>query len=98
MCVTTIILAQINKYIRIFRQANATSPSRAIIPWEYGIRNSLVFQKLVRQGIFVPVNEERYYMDEIKEAAYRKQRQSIAAILLLLLLAGLIIGLVMNVW
>lgn len=92
MTATTVVLAQMNRCIRIFRQANAINPFTAIIPAEHGIRTSLIFQKLVRQGIIIPVGKERYYLNEQKEAEYRKRRQSIALVLVTLIIIGLILG------
>lgn len=93
MSAATIILAQMNRYVRLFREENATTPERAIIPQEYGIRNSFAFQKLVRQGILIRVNNERYYLDEEKELVYRKRRRSIAQVMFILILIGIIIAL-----
>lgn len=87
-----IILIVMNRYIRRFREAGAINPGAAIIPAEHGIRQSPVFQKLVRRRILIPVNKERYYMDEEAAAVFRKRRQSIALILLLLVMAGLVIS------
>lgn len=53
--VPIVIMALTNKYIRIFKDADAITPHSAILPQEYGIRQNLVFKKLVRQGILVAV-------------------------------------------
>jgi len=92
MSVATIILAQMNRYVRLFREQNATTPDRAIIPKEYGVRKSFAFQRLVRQGVLIPVNDDRYYLDEEKEAVYRKRRRSIAQIMFILILIGILIA------
>ena len=91
MTATTVILAQMNKYIRIFREAGATSPEASIIPTEHGIRNSFVFQKLVRRGVFVRLGNGRYYMDEKQEDAYRRKRMNLVLLLVFLVVVGLIV-------
>ena len=55
--VPSIILIRMLRFIRIFRSANATSVSGAIDPQQYGINNSLPFQKLVRKGILVEAGD-----------------------------------------
>ena len=92
MSATTVILIQIKKIIRAFHEAGATSPARSIIPAEHGMRHSLVFQKLVRQGVLVPVNEERYYLDEAVAARQQSRRQMIVRIILLVMAAGLVVA------
>jgi hypothetical protein len=87
----TVILIQMKKYIRIFREANATTPSTAIIPSEYGIRTSFAFQRLVREGVVKPAGTERYYLDEEREFEVRKRRQSLVVVLMVLVIIGMII-------
>ncbi len=92
MAVVPVVLIRMKRYMRVFHKAGATNVSTAIIPEEHGIRKSWVFNKLVRKGIFVPVNNERYYIDIEKETAFKNRRQSIVIVLLLLILAGIILG------
>ena len=93
MSAGTVLLIQMRRIVRVFRDAGATHPAAAIIPAQHGLRQSFAFQKLVRKGVLIAVNAERYYMDEEAEAKYRKQRQSIVLVIMLLLLAGLLISL-----
>lgn len=92
MSATTIIAALRHRYIRIFREAGATHPGAAIYPADFGVRDSLVFRKLVRQGIFVETGNGRYYLNEEREVAMRGKRLSA----LLLLLAAIIVILVVQ--
>ena len=87
----TVILIQMKKCIRRFREVNATTPSTAIIPSEHGIRTSFAFRKLVREGVVVPVSNERFYLDEEREIQVRKRRQTLVAILLILVIVGMIV-------
>ena len=87
----TVILIQMKKCIRRFREVNATTPSTAIIPSEHAIRTSFAFRKLVREGVVVPVSNERFYLDEEREIQVRKRRQTLVAILLILVIVGMIV-------
>ncbi len=91
MAVVTIVLIRMKKYMRVFRQAGATGIPTAIVPEEHGISRSFIFEKLVRKGILVPVNGNRFYMDESKEAAFNSQRRLAVIIILVLILAGIIL-------
>lgn len=86
----SIVLIRMKRYIRIFRRANATGVSTAIIPREYGISNGFIFQKLVRKGILIPVDGQRYYMDEEKEAWWTKRRRKLVIILMAIIILVLI--------
>lgn len=92
MSATVAVMAILRRYVRIFRKAGATSPSTAIRPPEHGVRNSMLFQKLVRQGVLVKMGDDRYYLDETREAEMRNRRQKAVIIVLAILVIGLIIG------
>ncbi len=92
MAVVPIVLIRMKKYMRVFRQAGATGISTAIVPEEHGISRSFIFEKLVRKGILVAVNGNRFYMDESKEAAFKSQRRLAMMFILLLILVGIIVG------
>ena len=92
MSVTTILLIKMNRYIRIFRAAGATNPSNAIIPAAHGIRNSLIFKRLIRKGVLVAASDNKYYLNQEKEVFYRKHRQKIVVVLLVLILLGIMLG------
>ena len=86
------IIAKTRKYIRIFKNQGAISPATSIIPAEYGIRHTLVFKKLLRQGIIIQAGNEKYYLDEIKEEQVRNRRQKLLlTIFMSLLITGILI-------
>jgi hypothetical protein len=91
--VPIVIMALTKKYIRIFKDADAITPHSAILPQEHGIRDSLVFKKMVRQGILVKVGNERYYLDLVKELEIKKQRHTMVMIVLGIILILMIISL-----
>ncbi|MFL5807975.1 MAG: hypothetical protein ACJ749_00560 [Flavisolibacter sp.] len=91
MSAAAVILIQMRKCIRKFREVDATTPSTAIIPSEHGIRTSFAFRRLVREGVLIPVNPERYYLDEEREIEVRKRRQTLLAVFLVLLIIGMIV-------
>ena len=85
------IIAKRNKYVRIFKRVNSTSPANGIIPAEHGIHKGLVFHKLEREGSIKPAGNDRYYLDEVAEAAATAKRRKVALIALVVLLIGLAI-------
>ena len=85
------IIAKTNRYLRRFRKAGADSPQGSINPSDYGIRQDFVFRKLVRQGIFVLDNNEKYYLDENRNTQIRKIKFTIVTVLIGLILLTLII-------
>ncbi len=68
------ILAQRKKLIRRFKNAGATSIDTAIDAQDHGIRRSLIFQKLVRDGVLINTNTNQFYLDESTEIELRKLR------------------------
>ena len=85
------IIAKTNRYIRIFRKAGADSPLRSINPSDHGIRQDFVFRKLVRQGIIVLDNNEKYYLDENRNSQIRKIKLTVVTVLIGLILLTIII-------
>jgi hypothetical protein len=88
MSAAAIIAMRRRKFVRQFREQGATSADRAI-PFAFvGMRRSWVFDQMVSQGVFVPVGEDRFYMNEQLAEAFlaAKRRQALigAAILLAL--------------
>jgi len=91
MSAAAVILIQMRKIINGFRAANATSPVTAIVPSEHGIRRSIIFNRLVRDGVLVPVNEERFYLDEEREVEVQKRRRKTALFLVALIIIGILV-------
>jgi hypothetical protein len=87
-----IILATLSRYRRIFREAGATNPAAAILPPKYGIPDSFLFRKLVRQGVLVHVGDGIYYMDENRETEVQNNKRKLIIIMLAIIAIGLVIG------
>lgn len=92
--ITTVIIARQRRYLRTFKQAGAVSPGSSILLSDHGIGKSMIFNRLVRQGVIVPVGEDRYYLDEQKEQEISRKRLPvlIAALFLVLILFLLIMN------
>lgn len=88
--VPAIVAIRIRRYKNAFRAAGATSPATAIRPAETGLRESLVFHKLVREGILVAVGNGRFYLDEARDEALMHQKRKIIIALLFIILVLLI--------
>lgn len=88
------IIARQNKYIRTLKQLEATSARKSINLEEYGIRKSLIFNKLMREGIIIQTYHNRYYLDVAKEEEQRQRRRSIIIMLLILIISSIIISLI----
>ena len=89
--IAAIIVARQNKYIRTFRQAGAVSAASSIHLSECSLRKSMIFDRLVRQGILVPAGNDRYYLDEAKEKETRRKRLPVVIIAMIILLIALLI-------
>ena len=87
----TAIIAQRNKIIRRFKQAGATSPDRPIDPATLQIRQSLIFNKLVRDGVLVKVSAHHFYLNESRATEYRTQRQQVVLVVLAVIAIAVII-------
>lgn len=61
------IRVRIRRYKGIFHKAHATVRDRAILPWEYGINRGMIFNRLVRQKILVPVGNDKFFLDELRD-------------------------------
>ncbi|RYF86048.1 MAG: hypothetical protein EON98_04840 [Chitinophagaceae bacterium] len=85
-----VIVAVRNRYIRTFRKVGAVDEVTAIVPSEHGIRESLIFKGLVRRGIIMNAGGDRYFLNEVVEAADRKRRQTIVLVLFILIFLLLI--------
>ena len=84
--VPAIIAIRIRRYQQAFRAAGAVTPDTAVRPSDAGLRESLVFRKLVRHRILVPVSGNRYYLDEARVAAVQHRKRRMLAVWLLVIL------------
>ena len=88
--VPAIIAIRMHRYKNAFRAAGATTPATAIRPAEMGLRESLVFHRLVREGILVAVGNGRFYLDETRDEAVMRIKRKIMIVLLFIILVALI--------
>lgn len=81
-----VIVALRHKYIRTFRKAGAVTPERSIRLYDHGLRKSMIFDRLLSQGIIVQLGSDRYYLDEIRELELKRRRTPLLLIVLMVLL------------
>jgi hypothetical protein len=84
-----IIAGKINRIIGRFDQAGAFTERSARNPEELGVRKSLIFNRLVNQGVLVEVSQQRYYLHRENLAAYqvnRRKRVIIAMLFIFILI------------
>lgn len=91
-----VIVALRLKYIRTFRKAGAVTPGRSIRLSEHGLRKSMIFERLLSQGIIVQLDNERYYLDEIREQELKRRKTPVLMIVLIVLFILLMIALNMK--
>lgn len=77
------IMARRQKIIRAFKNASAVNTRTAIDTRQYGLGESVVFDKLVRERILVNTGEHHFYLDEITEDAHTKLRRKITITVLI---------------
>ena len=92
MSAGTVILMQMRRIVRQFREAGATHAGAAIVPSQHNIRQSFAFSRLVNRGVLVAINSERFYLDEEAEAKFRRQKLRLVFVLVTLIIIGLIIS------
>lgn len=85
-----IIAARQNQYIRTFRQTGAFSSVTSIRLKDYRLRKSVIFDKLVRQGVIAQAGEDRYYLDQQREEEVRKKRIPLLIVALIVVLIVLL--------
>lgn len=77
MSAGALIAARQNRYIRRFREAEATEAERARRLEELGCRDSLVFRRLVARNVFVASPDgRRYHLDLAAAEDFRAQRRA----------------------
>ena len=90
--VPVIIIVKMRQYKEAFRTAGATTPHSAMRPADAGLRQSLIFDKLVRQGVLVGVGNDRFYLNETRNRAVTHTRRKVLAVLIVIILIFLIIS------
>jgi hypothetical protein len=82
------IIIKQNEYLRRFRKAEATDPSRARSLEDLGIKPGRIFQKMEDKAIFVAGRDPgTYYMDRKAAEEFIETRRRRTFYLLLLVLA-----------
>jgi hypothetical protein len=85
------IRTKIRKYKNIFIKTHATVPERAIRPWDYGITRGMIFNRLVRNKILVPTENDKYYFDELRDNRLNKRSSLITIIGLVIIILAVFI-------
>jgi hypothetical protein len=91
------IIVRRKRLIRRFREQGASSPDRALPFADVGVRRSWVFDSMVSRGVFLPVGEDRYYMNEqaTGESLHAQRRR--ARVVTAILFVGFMIVMLMSV-
>lgn len=66
---------RIRRYIRLFREAGALRPARAVSLEELGVRRTRVFRRMAAYGVFVEKPDGRFWMNELAADRYRRERK-----------------------
>ena len=80
------IIAKQNQIVRRFHEAGALSAETAVDLAQAGCRDTRVFQRMVRRGIFKPVDQGKYYLDIPAWLEFRRGRRERALQALLVIL------------
>ena len=88
------ILIKRNRYLRHFRIIEAVSADKSILLREHGMRRSLIFDKMVSDGIIKQTVSGRFYLDVAREQEVRKRRRSVILLLLVSVLSALVLALI----
>ena len=75
MSAAVVILKQ-NQLMRRFAEAGATTPATAKVPEDIRCRQNWIFRRMVARGVFVPVGNGRFYMDEDAAAEFKRRRRA----------------------
>lgn len=99
MSAAAVVMRRQRQFIRGFAERGATCPDRAIVFGDLGMRRSWIFDRLVARGVFVEVEQNRFYMDaEAAQAFLQAQRRRAITITGILLVVFLIFLLASCLW
>lgn len=76
------IIARQNKYMQAFKNGKITSKERAKSLKKLGIEPLGVFQKMEKAGVFVNIEDDKYYMDLQQAESFIIKRARNARLLL----------------
>jgi hypothetical protein len=87
------IIAKQNQYLRRFQEAGAVAPESAMSLEQVGLRDSRMFQRLVRREVIRQAGPGKYYLDVQAAQAFRTARRERAlnALLIVLVIAVVLI-------
>ncbi|HPR63352.1 MAG TPA: hypothetical protein PK014_03955 [Thermoanaerobaculia bacterium] len=80
------------KMIKVFRSVGALSPESARTLAEIGVTKSPLFEMLRHRGVFVELQEGRFYLDEARELETRQFRMYLVTGIALLCVILVFIG------
>lgn len=86
-----------NRLMRRFEEAGATDAAHAVTLDELGCRASFVFRRMAAAQVFVPVEDDRFYMEAEAAAEFLRRRRRIALFFVALGILGLVVLLLVNV-
>ena len=76
------IVARQNRYMRTFQSAGATSEETAKTLKELGVVPIGIFRRLEKLGVFVRLDDNRYYMNEQMASNFVSRRSKYARLVL----------------
>ena len=86
------IVGRQNRYMRRFEEAGATSPADASTLEALGCRRSFSFGRLLQRGVFVEVEDGRYYLDVVSAEAFRARRRIVVLVAVGIAVVAVIVG------
>jgi len=93
-----IIAARMNKYFFRYKNAEATHPGNAKSLKSLGLDAGLIFDKLVKNEVFVETSPGAYYVNEDNYQRLKTQRRAKAFLVIAALLLLVAINLVFISW
>ena len=96
MSAGAVIVRRQNRYLRAFRDVRAHSPATACLLEDLSLRNTWVFRRMVRRGVFVQTDGARWYVDEQAAEAFLRGRRNRILITVVVALVVIILVLILN--
>ena len=82
MGAAAVVVMRQNRYMRRFADAGATGPQSGKTLSDLGCRDSWIFRRMVRFGVFVPCGDDRFYIDLDMSTQFVKRRRMRAIVFL----------------
>lgn len=90
------IIRKQNRLIKKFREANAINPQNAVLPEDIGCPQRWIFRRLAARGVFVPVGEGKFYMDEETARNFVERRREKVLTISIILMAAFLLYLLLR--